>query len=138
MNSEQQICFLMYKKAPKSIWIKLFFFTFFKGNTKTKSNQRKKKQSDRESRAELNLIKMLIVMCGLFIFGNLPIAFSDIIKLFDQNVYNQFSFFNNLSIFLFHTTDLFVYYTFNSQFRDSFKKIFSCIVDKKFFKINFK
>ena len=87
--------------------------------------------------AKLNLVRMLITTCGLFIFGNLPIAFSDIIKQFDREIYSKFSYFNNVATFLYHSSDVFVYYTFNKHFRMSFKKSFYCITSfKKYLNLN--
>jgi hypothetical protein len=94
---------------------------------KVSSNKRqvkKKKNAEQESKSQLNLIKMLITMCILFIFGNLPLALYDLRSVFDLleyrgDFFENFSYFCYTCLFSYHSSDLFVYLIFNKRFKNT-------------------
>ena len=84
----------------------------------------------KENKAKMNLNKMLITMCFLFLMGNLPLAIVEIEFVYQINIgldasfSEKFSYFSNTCLFVYHTLDFFIYYIFNRQFRNGFKKVF--------------
>jgi hypothetical protein len=96
-----------------------------------KSSKERSKKVEKEIRARENLMKMLITMCILYLFGNLPLAISEIQSVYQINIgissefSAKFSYFTNTCLFVYRSSDFYVYYIFNKQFRDGFKSMIS-------------
>ena len=72
---------------------------------------------------------MVITMCVLFVFGNLPKSINDLNSVCTQlgykgTFFEYFVFFCDTVLMLYHCSDLFVYFTFNIKFRKSLLSLF--------------
>ncbi len=96
-----------------------------------KSSTKKKKKIYKETKARENLMKMLLTMCILYLFGNLSLAIIEIQSVYQINIgissnfTAKFSYFSNTCLFVYRCSDFYVYYIFNKQFRDGFKRLIS-------------
>jgi len=91
-------------------------------NTASTINQSSIKNSQRKS--ELNMTKLVITSCMLYIICNLPNSVSFILgtlKLNNTNFYQYFVTFSNTVLFLYHGLTFFIYFMFNKKFKTCLK-----------------
>ena len=100
-------------------------------NSYVECYQCKNGDDENQIKAQMNIVKMLIMMCVTFLLGNIPLAIIEIEEQIQQikgeespSFIVNFSFFSNTLLFLYHSLDFFIYFIFNKQFRFGFKTIF--------------
>lgn len=81
----------------------------------------------KEANDSNRVTKMILFNCLLYFFGNILDSVSDLIDLLGIDIYNKITIYIlAINIFLFgsHGLSIFIYYHFNKNYRNSFRKIF--------------
>ena len=76
--------------------------------------------------SESNITAFVLVMCSVYLVGNLPNSISPILFTIGLNsvTYNTYVVFGNFMLFSSHGCYFFIYYIFNRDFRFTFNRIF--------------
>lgn len=93
---------------------------------------------DKALKSEQNVTKMVLVMCAMFLVGNVPNSISPILFTFNVNsvIYSIYVIFGNFMLFISRGSFFFIYYFFNSKFRHVLNNLVSKLFSSKISPIN--